>query len=709
VVLPRSDEKIVMSGKLFSIAILLLALVEKSGAAVGLAVSPAGVSYDDPAPFTLTVTGLSPQQTVRIERFHDANGNSQLDVGEPLMLSFQVTDGRVEMFGGVRDEAIPGDEDGAANGQVVVALRLSALPEGNRAIGTFLFRVSPLDSSFSPVVQPFSVLQGSHGQSVRGVVSANGSALPGAMVVALAGEGEFAAGVFTDAAGNFQLQLPTGDYMLAALKPGLLTDFGSAPLASLSSGTTVTQNLVLASGTRTISGRVFDSVSSNGVGGVQVFAESMEGLVGIAHTDGTGNFSLAASSGQWRINLSEDGLRLLGYSAEDVAVDTSGGDVTGVSIALSKGRGKLELVFFFPSGYFGDGTNGSMTFPTDLNYYYALFSLEDVNFPTNVYFTGPSGSGLFNTPSANFGANFEGTSAFYSSPQVNVGPYPPGGVYQVNYKNQPLDFVLPDPDAQNRQVLLVPTVTVNGQNEVVRIDWARRDANGNLIAAPAFIKGIELRIDGMGGRLYDADVAADATGHQLFSPVLWTNVSSIQMVYDDNVGNQYVSFWNRGAQPLQIVSSTNLPPATVNSPYQILPVAAGGRPPYSWSLGNGSLPPGVNFTPVTGEISGTPTTAGTYRFDLRVTDANGQFLQDVFVLDVRPGTVGARLEPKRSTAAGRFEFRVFGQAGQSYNIEYSTDLVQWHPLLSTNAPGDSFDVVDNQASGAARFYRVIRP
>jgi hypothetical protein len=479
------------------------------------------------------------------------------------------------------------------------------------------------------------------------------------------------------------------------------------PQVIITSGLTVTQDISVAGASRTISGRVIDAATSIGVPGVQVFGESSLGEGALTHTDAMGNFSLGASAAQWSLNVSEQATRFLGYSGEDHMVDTTSGDVTGLTIPLTRGRGNLELVFFFPNGTFGSGTNGNMGFPTQLHYYYALFNLEDMNFPTNVFFTGPSGSGLSNTPSAVFGANYDGDSAWYSSPQVNVAPFPPGGIYTVNYKGQPLDFVLADPQAQSRQVLLVPRVTLDSQDQITEIFWDRRDVNGNLIATAPFIQNIEVRIDGIGGRLYDADLSPNSTSHVPLDPVIWSNVSSIQMVYDDDAGNQYVCFWDRGAQPLQILTGTNLPSATVGVPYQNLFVAAGGLTPYTWSLQSGSLPQDLNLGG-TGELSGNPSLAGTYHFTVRVTDSNQQFVERAVTLQVASQAANVSVEPKMRSP-GRFELRVSAQTGQLYTIQYSTDLQNWFPLLTTNAPANSFDVVDDAATDDVRFYRVSRP
>lgn len=52
-------------------------------------------------------------------------------------------------------------------------------------------------------------------------------------------------------------------------------------------------------------------------------------------------------------------------------------------------------------------------------------------------------------------------------------------------------------------------------------------------------------------------------------------------------------------------------------------VATGGIPPYSFAVGVGTaLPPGIALDPVTGAVTGTPTTAGTYSFLIEAHDSS---------------------------------------------------------------------------------------
>jgi len=61
--------------------------------------------------------------------------------------------------------------------------------------------------------------------------------------------------------------------------------------------------------------------------------------------------------------------------------------------------------------------------------------------------------------------------------------------------------------------------------------------------------------------------------------------------------------------------------ATVGASYAETLKATGGVPGYTFSIINGSLPPGLTLNTSTGAISGTPTAVGTYTFTSKVTDS----------------------------------------------------------------------------------------
>jgi hypothetical protein len=62
--------------------------------------------------------------------------------------------------------------------------------------------------------------------------------------------------------------------------------------------------------------------------------------------------------------------------------------------------------------------------------------------------------------------------------------------------------------------------------------------------------------------------------------------------------------------------------------------ASGGVQPFAWSVVDGALPPGLELPRRENTISGTPTTAGTFTFTVRVTDDLGAFTEKEFTITI---------------------------------------------------------------------------
>jgi large repetitive protein len=71
------------------------------------------------------------------------------------------------------------------------------------------------------------------------------------------------------------------------------------------------------------------------------------------------------------------------------------------------------------------------------------------------------------------------------------------------------------------------------------------------------------------------------------------------------------------------ISSGDLTTPLVGESVSVAVFASGGTGPYAFAVSGGALPDGLSFSP-TGQISGTPTTAGPFSITIEVTDANGQ-------------------------------------------------------------------------------------
>ena len=91
------------------------------------------------------------------------------------------------------------------------------------------------------------------------------------------------------------------------------------------------------------------------------------------------------------------------------------------------------------------------------------------------------------------------------------------------------------------------------------------------------------------------------------------------------------------AAPLTVTNGTSqLTDGKVGVAYQVGLFAGGGVQPYRWSHVAGSLPPGLTVQASPGRVLGTPTTAGTFTFTVRVDDSGGQSATQQFAINVVP-------------------------------------------------------------------------
>lgn len=97
------------------------------------------------------------------------------------------------------------------------------------------------------------------------------------------------------------------------------------------------------------------------------------------------------------------------------------------------------------------------------------------------------------------------------------------------------------------------------------------------------------------------------------------------------IGNGYCLFpvSNTACRNISVVANTpltispaSLPAAPLNVAYSKTITASDGTAPYTYAIVSGSLPTGLTLNTSTGQISGTPTTAGTFSFTIGATDTN---------------------------------------------------------------------------------------
>lgn len=86
-----------------------------------------------------------------------------------------------------------------------------------------------------------------------------------------------------------------------------------------------------------------------------------------------------------------------------------------------------------------------------------------------------------------------------------------------------------------------------------------------------------------------------------------------------------------------VLSDDILPDARLAEAYEgnVRVVSGTGEAPYVYTLADGALPDGLQFS--NGDITGTPTRIGVYAFEVRVVDGNDDFDLNLFVIEVTEG------------------------------------------------------------------------
>src|ERR1700736_532604 len=106
------------------------------------------------------------------------------------------------------------------------------------------------------------------------------------------------------------------------------------------------------------------------------------------------------------------------------------------------------------------------------------------------------------------------------------------------------------------------------------------------------------------------------------------------------------------ATPNNLLLHGTFPADTVSESYNAVLAVGGGRVPYHFSVKTGALPPGISLNPATGSFSGKPTSAGTFSFEVIVTDSpNLDQGNKTFVIDVSSSISNVKVKVSVSPAS----------------------------------------------------------
>ena len=136
----------------------------------------------------------------------------------------------------------------------------------------------------------------------------------------------------------------------------------------------------------------------------------------------------------------------------------------------------------------------------------------------------------------------------------------------------------------------------------------------------------------------------------------------------------------------------------------------GGAPPYKYALIGGALPAGLTFNAPAGTITGTPTTLGQSRFEVRVTDAVGATSSGVRSLEVvAPPAAPAAPSNLTAAATSATEVSLTWQDNANQTAGFQISLSQdGGPFLEVQAaaPQQTTAVITNLSPATAYTFRL---
>jgi hypothetical protein len=303
-----------------------------------LTVSPSSTSNNYTGVITLQITGLTNGEQVTIQKWLDLNGNGAIDPGEPVIDAFKIGDNDLtnNVISGVTNINVPWDTN-ATNGVITTTLNFAGNMAIENMVGHYIYRLVSPTGRFAPVTALFAVTNASLPQSVSGIVYSNGlTPLPYAVVVVQDQQaGNPVGAVVADSGGHYFLTLPPSSYSFIAGYPNYYFDGSTGPSVILTNGMAATNNLSLTNGTVTVSGSVYNSANSNGVGGLLLQLGSGN-LFAIAFTDTNGSYSAAVTPSMWTVQPTKERLarRAFVVQKNNTQWDTTTNSVSNANIAL---------------------------------------------------------------------------------------------------------------------------------------------------------------------------------------------------------------------------------------------------------------------------------------------------------------------------------------------------------------------------------------
>ena len=443
------------------------------------------------------------------------------------------------------------------------------------------------------------------------VVDANNYSLvlPGVMVMAQAANGLMAVGT-AGTNGNFALGVRSGQWDVKADDTTLIIHGYAGPqdATNVSAGTTGV-TFAVPQATALFYGSVNDNLG-NPLAGIDVYA-SNDGDV--YETDGytgtNGNYFVAVPAGNWYVRVSEDtnptnyifsgGQGLTLTNGQAVQWNFTALLATNHITGNVKVNGTNAVGVWVWANADINGTNFQTGMDTDSSGNYWLNVARSNTWTVGVQ----TGGGDHSLPSG-YLCGSQTVSISNNNPVVNFT-----AILATNHITGHVQ------DSGGNPIIGLGVSAAATTNSADYYVIAGTDSSGNYslnVINGNWTVGV-LCSGGPGGDMNNLDNILGPGNYQC------PNNQSVTISNNNGTAN----FTVQSSTGVQILT-TNLPNGT-NGVYYSQPLnASGGQPPYNWSLSPGSQPlPGWLTLDPSGSLYGTPNSAGTNSFSVRVTDNNG--------------------------------------------------------------------------------------
>lgn len=206
---------------------------------------------------------------------------------------------------------------------------------------------------------------------------------------------------------------------------------------------------------------------------------------------------------------------------------------------------RLQVLWFYMGGNFGNNLTPSFMPPLEYNGWKLAFSAQENNVPQSVEFYYPWNPAV---PSVSEQTKYlqQWNTTVYFSRLINES-LPIGGVYRINFKGQNLNFNIPDQSPAFRNCpIIVPTITLNSDSSIQKVSWTYYNASGTSLVDPtSFAARVNFGIETL-SRNYDSpNIEVPENQFTMDEKIYWSSVTRVWIAYHDIFDNHYIIFYSK--------------------------------------------------------------------------------------------------------------------------------------------------------------------